>query len=106
MVCPAPRRAAVYRPRWPGASPLGQLLDRYFDEFQRVYDERYQQRYGFWRPVIASTIEKFLACGDPPQADFRAGALFAVSLRVLRRLLLPSMLPLPELSPEASTDHG
>ncbi|MCH7799534.1 MAG: hypothetical protein IID28_13990, partial [Planctomycetes bacterium] len=51
MVCPAPRRAAVYRPR---ASPLWQLLDRYFDEFQRVYDERYRQRYGFWRPVIAT----------------------------------------------------
>ncbi len=28
------------------------------------YDERYQKRYGFWRPVIAATVEKFIACGD------------------------------------------
>ena len=61
---PAPRRAAVYRPRRPRASPLGQLLDRCFDEFQRVYDERYRTRYGFCRPVIASTIEKFPGGGD------------------------------------------
>ena len=58
------RAAAIYRPRRPRASPLWRMLDRYFDEFQRVYDERYQKRYGFWRPVIAITVEKFLACGD------------------------------------------
>jgi hypothetical protein len=29
-----------------------------------VYPERFQQRYGFWRPVIRSSIDKFLKCGD------------------------------------------
>jgi hypothetical protein len=29
-----------------------------------VYPERYQQRYGYWRPVIRSSIDKFLKCGD------------------------------------------
>ena len=30
----------------------------------RVYDDRYQRRYGFWRPVIAGAVGKFLECGD------------------------------------------
>lgn len=30
----------------------------------RVYDDRYQKRYGFWRPVIADAVGKFLKCGD------------------------------------------
>ena len=50
--------------RRPRASPLHRLLDGYFRQFEQVYDERYQKRYGFWRPVIARTVEKFLACGD------------------------------------------
>ncbi len=95
MVCPAPRRAAVYRPRRPRASPLWQLLDRYFDEFQRVYDERYRQRYGFWRPVIASTIEKFLACGDLREGFARVRCPrcrdeFFVAFSCRRRCLCPS----------------
>jgi len=41
MGCPAvSRAAAIYRPRRPRASPLWRLLDRYIDEFQRVYGER------------------------------------------------------------------
>ena len=36
----------------------------YFDEFERVYPERYQKTYGYWRPVIRSAIDKFLKCGD------------------------------------------
>ncbi len=54
MPCPAASRAAaIFRPRRPRASPLHRLLDGHFQEFERVYDERYQKRYGFWRPVIA-----------------------------------------------------
>jgi len=28
----------------------------YFDEFERVYPERYQKVYGYWRPVVRSSI--------------------------------------------------
>jgi hypothetical protein len=62
--CPAAKFTRVYRPREPRASPLWQLLDRYFEEFECVYDDRYQKRCGFWRPVIATTVRRFLACGD------------------------------------------
>jgi hypothetical protein len=96
MACPAARRAAAtWRPRRPRASPLWQLLDRYFDEFQRVYDERYQKRYGFWRPVIARTVEKFLACGDLRDGFSRVRCPrcryeFFVAFSCRRRCLCPS----------------
>ena len=56
MGCPAVNRVALYRPRRPCESPLWRLLDQHYDEFQRVYDQRYQKRYGFWRPVIERTV--------------------------------------------------
>ena len=31
-----------------------------------MYDENYEQEYGFWRPVIAEVIEKFLECAALP----------------------------------------
>jgi len=96
---PVPARPSpTARPR---ASPLDRLLDGYFRKFEQVYDERYQKRYGVWRLVIAGTVEKFLACGDPPQADFRAGAVSAVPIRVGRRVLLSPQVPVSQLSPEA-----
>ena len=95
MGCPAASREAIYRPRRPRASPLWQLLDRYFDEFQRVYDERYQKRYGFWRPVIARTVEKFLVCGDLHEGFARVRCPkcryeFLVAFSCRRRCLCPS----------------
>jgi hypothetical protein len=55
---------AFYRRRTPRESPLFQLLEQHFDEFERVYPDRYQERYGFWRPVIRKAVDAFLGCGD------------------------------------------
>ncbi len=95
MGCPAAGRAGVYRPRQPRASPLHQLLDGYFQEFEGVYDERYQKRYGFWRPVITRTVEKFLACGDLKEGFARVRCPrcryeFFVAFSCRRRCLCPS----------------
>ena len=49
-----------YWPRDPRASPLCQLVERRFDEFERVYPEHYQERYGFWRPVIRDAVDEYL----------------------------------------------
>jgi hypothetical protein len=59
---PAPGK--FYRPRDHEASPFFKIVREHFDEFERVYPQRYQNRYGYWRPVIRSTIDKFLKCGD------------------------------------------
>ena len=44
--------AEVYHHRNPGESPLYQLVEDYYEAFERCYDERYERQYGFWRPVI------------------------------------------------------
>jgi len=46
----------------------------HFEEFARVYDERFQPKYGYWRPTstptqsvevsIYSAIDKFPTCGE------------------------------------------
>ncbi len=63
---------SFYRPRDPRASPVYRLFESHFDEFERVYPERYQKRYGFWRPVIRKAVDAFLACGDLHEGFARA----------------------------------
>jgi hypothetical protein len=57
-------RTKHYRRRTPREAPLFQLLEKHFDEFERVYPDRYQERYGFFRPVIRKAVDAFLGCGD------------------------------------------
>lgn len=64
MVCKSSQVAPVYRPRQPRQSPLYQVIERYYPEFERTYDERYAKRYGLWRPIIGEVARKFLRCGD------------------------------------------
>ena len=59
-----PKSGKFYRPRDHEASPFFKVVRGYFDEFERVYPERYQKTYGYWRPVMRASIEKFLKCGD------------------------------------------
>ena len=54
----------VYRPRDPRASDLWRVLDGHFATFREVYDERFQAKYGFWRPVVDRAVAAFLKCGD------------------------------------------
>ena len=74
MVCEAKEGVGFYRPRQPQETPFYKLVERFYPEFERVYEERYQERTGFWRPtcppkprrrqVIARAVERFLDCGD------------------------------------------
>ena len=59
-----PRPGKFYRPQDHEASPFFKVVRGHFQEFEKVYQERYQERYGYWRPVIRSSIDKFLKCGD------------------------------------------
>ncbi len=36
----------------------------HFATFEQVYDDRYQAKYGFWRPVVEQSVTAFLKCGD------------------------------------------
>ena len=64
MGAPCLQPRPLYRPRDHTASPLWQLLNQHFDEFERVYDERFADKYGFWRHQIRSSIDAYLKCGD------------------------------------------
>ena len=39
-------------------------MQAHFGEFEAAYPTRYQEQYGFYRPVIGRVVEKFLTCGD------------------------------------------
>jgi len=56
--------AGTYKPRNPKASALYQCVQAHFAAFEEVYPSRYQEQYGFYRPVIGRVVEKFLLCGD------------------------------------------
>ena len=60
-----------YRRRRPKESPLWQCLSRHFDMFLEVYEERYQPRYGFLRPIIPEVVNKFFLCADLKQGFAR-----------------------------------
>ena len=64
MVAAVVEPLPLYCPRNPRASGLWQLLDRHFDTFRRVYDERFAAKYGFWRPIVERSVTAFLGCGD------------------------------------------
>ena len=54
----------LYRPRDPQASDLWRLMDRHFETFRCVYDERFQAKYGYWRPIVERSVRAYLRCGD------------------------------------------
>jgi hypothetical protein len=55
---------ALYRPRRPRESPLFRLIERFFPQFEEIYPDRYEKRYGYWRPIVGRVARKFLRCGD------------------------------------------
>jgi len=52
-----------YRSRRMPETSFYQLVDKYFDEFKRVYPRRYRSDFGPWRSVVDEVVEKFLRCG-------------------------------------------
>ena len=64
MVCASSPGTPIYRPRRPRESPLYRLIERFFPQFEHLYPNRYEKRYGFWRPIIGDVVRKFLRCGD------------------------------------------
>ena len=51
-------------PSDPKASPLYALVEDHFDEFEGIYEERFSDRHGFWRPVLRKVADRFLNCGN------------------------------------------
>ena len=54
----------VYHPRNPESSPLWQLINNNYESFERSYEEVFQQKYGYFRPIIIEVVHEYLSCGD------------------------------------------
>ena len=54
----------VYQPRNPKASAYYRCVEDHFEQLEAVWDERYQRRFGFWRPYVTDVIQRYLDCGD------------------------------------------
>ncbi len=54
----------VYKPRNPKDSAYYKCVENHFEELEQVWDDRYQSRYGYWRPYIMTEIYRYLDCGD------------------------------------------
>jgi hypothetical protein len=62
--CPTAIDFDVYQPRSPKASANYRCVEDHFEELETVWDERYQRRFGFWRPYVTDVIQRYLDCGD------------------------------------------
>jgi len=86
---------AFYRPRQPWDSPLYRVVEERFEEFERVYPDRFQARYGFWRPVVRTAVFDYLQCGDPREGYARVRCPdcrheFFVAFSCKQRCICPS----------------
>ena len=61
----------VYRPRRPRETPFYRLVEEHYERFEQVYPVRYEDKYGYLRPVIRETVYKHLNCGDLKQGFAR-----------------------------------
>jgi len=53
----------VYKRRTPEKSDLYRITYQHFEEYEKVYPERYEEEYGYFRKIITATICKYLDCG-------------------------------------------
>ena len=53
---------SVYRPRQPLESDFHRLVRDHFYDFRDVYGAGYARQYGYWRPILDKTVEKFMRC--------------------------------------------
>jgi len=54
----------AYKQRKPRESAHFQLVEDHFETLERIWEERYLERYGFWRSHYMRVIWEYLDCGD------------------------------------------
>ena len=61
--CPIHINLKVYRPRKPQDSAYYRCVEDCFETFEQVYQERFEQKFGFFRPYVRQVIYRYLDCG-------------------------------------------
>ena len=54
---------SVYRQSNPQNSPYYQCVEDHFEMFEMVYEDRFEQQYGFFRPYVKRVINRYIDCG-------------------------------------------
>lgn len=57
LACPS--AVEPYNPRNPLKSQYYRCVEAKFEKLERVWDERYQNKYGYWRPHVMDVIYNF-----------------------------------------------
>jgi len=52
-----------YRCRKPQYSPYYRCIEDNYEAFERAYDTKYQEKFGYFRPIISKVIYQYLDCG-------------------------------------------
>jgi len=52
-----------YRARKPQETPLDCLVEALYDKVKGVWEEHFEQRYGFWRVFVDDVVNAYLDCG-------------------------------------------
>jgi len=85
----------VYRPRKPHLTPLYQCVQERYEALEQLWPERFEKRYGFWRPHLKEAMVRYLTCGDFHEGFARIRCEKCGTERILacsckRRYLCPS----------------
>ncbi len=54
----------LYHPKQPALSPLWRILNNHYEIYEQMYDKKFKNKYGFFRPVINEVVYEYLRCGD------------------------------------------
>jgi len=73
----------VYHRREPHLSPLYQVVEDYYEEFERCYDDRYERQYGYCLPPI------FVQGGSNKSRGMRKKQETSQELQVIEPVLYP-----------------
>ena len=57
--CPTHINLKVYRPRKPQNSAYYRCVEDCFETFEQVYQERFERKYGFFRPYVRQVIYRY-----------------------------------------------
>jgi hypothetical protein len=57
--CPTHINLKVYRPRKPQDSAYYRCVEDCFETFEQVYQERFERKYGFFRPYVRQVIYRY-----------------------------------------------
>lgn len=64
MLYESSNNQGIYSPREPRKNYYYRCVEENFEVLERVWDDRYQNTYGYWRSHILDVIYDYLDCGN------------------------------------------